>query len=110
MLCTNAADALDTDFVERIRPEHYWLVTMKLDTPDEAVRDAFLETCHARGLLCRPVWKGMHHLPMYRDCPRAELTDAEALEAQIVNLPSSAILGMDRKRVIVENGEPRIDR
>jgi GDP-D-mannose dehydratase len=34
---------------------------LKLDTPDEAVRDAFLETCHARGLLCRPVWKGMHH-------------------------------------------------
>jgi perosamine synthetase len=39
----------------------------------------------------------MHHLPMYRDCPRAELTHAEALEAQIVNLPSSAVLGMDRK-------------
>lgn len=84
---------VDADFAE----SNFWLVTMKLDTPDEAVRDAFLDACHARGLLCRPVWKGMHHLPMYRDCPRAELPDADALEAQIVNLPSSAILGMDRK-------------
>ena len=69
---------------------------MKFDTPDEAQRDAFLETFPERRLLCRPVWKGMHHLPMYLDCPRAELTHAEALEAQIVNLPSSAVLVNDR--------------
>ena len=27
-------------------------------------RDALLETCPERRLLGRPVWKGMHHLPM----------------------------------------------
>lgn len=84
---------VDADYAE----SNFWLVTMVLDTPDEAVRDAFLEACHEKELLCRPVWKGMHHLPMYHDCPRAELTHADALESQIVNLPSSAILGMDRK-------------
>jgi hypothetical protein len=29
---------------------------------------------------------------MYRDCPRAELDVAEAIEASLVNLPSSAAL------------------
>lgn len=83
----------DADYAQ----SNFWLVSMVLDSPDEGARDTFLEACHEKGLLCRPVWKGMHHLPMYRDCPRAELIHAEALEAQIVNLPSSAILGMDRK-------------
>ena len=36
----------------------------------------------------------MHRLPMYQSCPRMELAEAEALEARIVNLPSSAVLGM----------------
>ena len=83
---------VDADYAE----SNYWLVTMLLDASNEALRDKFLEACHARGLLCRPVWKGMHRLPMYQDCPRSDLTVAEALEGRIVNLPSSAILGMDR--------------
>ena len=41
--------------------EHYWLVTMKFDTPDE---ETLLETFPERRLLGRPVGKGMHHLPM----------------------------------------------
>jgi perosamine synthetase len=90
MVSCERADALDTDFAE----SNFWLVTMKLDTLDEAVRAALLETGHERRLSAGQ--KGMHHLPMYRDCPRAELTHAKALEAQIVNLPSSAVLGMDR--------------
>jgi perosamine synthetase len=83
---------VDADYAE----SNFWLVSMILDMPDETVRDGFLEICHERGLLCRPIWKGMHHLPMYRDCPRADLANTDALEAQIINLPSSAILGMNR--------------
>ena len=40
-----------SNFVEADCAEHYWLVTMKFDTPDEAQRDAFLETFPERGLL-----------------------------------------------------------
>ena len=71
---------------------NYWLVAMMLDEPDMAQRDDFLEACHARGLRCRPVWTAMHRLPMYINCPRMDVTEAEKLEARIVNLPSSAIL------------------
>jgi hypothetical protein len=97
---------IDADFAE----SNFWLVTMKLDTPDEAVRDALLEMGRERGLLCRPAWKDMHHLPMYRDCPRAEIDprrSARGADRQ------SAVVGRSgdgSQGVIVENGEPRIDR
>jgi perosamine synthetase len=76
---------------------NYWLVTMLLDEPDLAARDAFLAACHERGLLCRPAWTAMHRLPMYEHCPRMDLSMAEELEARIVNLPSSMTLELDRK-------------
>ena len=86
MLSCERADALDTDFAE----SNFWLVTMKLDTLDEAVRAALLETGHERRLSAGQ--KGMHHLPMYRDCPRMDLSIAESLERRAINLPSSAHL------------------
>ena len=52
---------------------------MLLDTPSLATRDRFLEACHARGLITRPVWTTMHNLPMYKDCPRMDLSEAEAI-------------------------------
>jgi hypothetical protein len=33
---------------------------------------------------------------MYRECPRMDLVQAEALEARIVNLPSSMALELKR--------------
>jgi perosamine synthetase len=80
---------VDADYAE----SNYWLVTMMLDESDETVRDRFLQACHDRDIFCRPTWKGMHTLPMYANCPRMDLSQAEALEGRIVNLPSSAILG-----------------
>ncbi|MGM4906770.1 LegC family aminotransferase [Tardiphaga sp. 866_E4_N2_1] len=81
---------VDADYAQ----SNYWLVAMMLDKPDATVRDGFLEACHARGLMCRPIWTGMQHLPMYRDCPRSDLSQMESLENRIINLPSSAILGL----------------
>ncbi len=77
---------------------NYWLVAMLLDRADETVRDAFLQASHDRGIICRPVWTGMHRLPMYRDSPRMNLDEAERLELRIVNLPSSMALELDRKK------------
>lgn len=80
---------------------NYWLVTMMLDRPDDALRDEFLEACHARGILSRPVWTGMHRLPMFENCPRDDLRQMEALEGRIINLPSSPILAMGAFRPAV---------
>jgi perosamine synthetase len=73
-----------------------WLVALKLDRPDAAHRDALLEALNDAGYMARPVWTPMHRLAIYADCPRMDLSVAEALEASLVNLPSSAGLELDR--------------
>ena len=67
-----------------------WLNGILLDDP--ADRDPTLEALAAAGLMARPLWTLMHSLPMYADCPRASLVVAEALEARVITLPSSACL------------------
>jgi perosamine synthetase len=72
---------------------NYWLNAIVLDQPDLAQRDAVLGATNDAGLMTRPVWRLMHRLPMYADAPRDDLAVAEALEARLVNIPSSARLG-----------------
>jgi perosamine synthetase len=67
-----------------------WLNALLLDADD--LRDPLLQALHDAKVLARPAWEPMHHLPMYRDCPRAALDVAESLCRRLVNLPSSAAL------------------
>jgi len=69
---------------------NYWLQTLLLDRPDPAMRDALLEATNAAGLMARPAWTLMHHLPMFQDMPRAPLPVAESLALRLLNIPSSA--------------------
>jgi perosamine synthetase len=75
---------------------NYWLDTLRLDRPDAALRDALLEATNDAGYLTRPVWTPMHELAVYAGCPRMDLSVAEALEASLVNLPSSQGLELAR--------------
>lgn len=65
-----------------------WLNVLVLD--DAGLTREILERTHRRGILTRPCWSLLHRLPMYRGCPRMDLTVAEGLEGRIVCLPSSA--------------------
>jgi perosamine synthetase len=69
---------------------NYWLQTLKLSDLVANERDAILAATNDAGLMTRPVWKLLHTLPPYRDCPRAPLPVAESLEQRLINLPSSA--------------------
>lgn len=71
---------------------NHWLNALLLDRPDRALRDQLLEALNDAGYHARPLWTLMHRLPMYADCPRDALPVAEALEDQVINLPSSAAL------------------
>ncbi|WP_296165810.1 LegC family aminotransferase [uncultured Brevundimonas sp.] len=71
---------------------NHWLNALILDRPDRALRDQLLEALNDAGYHARPLWTLMHRLPMYVDCPRDALPVAEALEDQVINLPSSATL------------------
>ena len=73
---------------------NYWLNTLILDVEDTALRDAVLTCLNENGIGARPVWRLMHRLPMYRDCPRMNLEVSESLERRIVNVPSSPRLAL----------------
>ncbi|WP_125257786.1 LegC family aminotransferase [Brevundimonas fluminis] len=68
---------------------NYWLNAIVLDDADLESRDRVLERLNDAGYMSRPIWTLMHRLPMYADCPRADLVVAERLEATVINLPSS---------------------
>ncbi|MBP6581001.1 MAG: LegC family aminotransferase [Sphingorhabdus sp.] len=74
---------------------NYWLNAILLQPKianDCVNRDSLLAAFNAAGIMARPAWSLMHHLPMYSDCPRMDLPVAESLERRIVNLPSSVSL------------------
>jgi perosamine synthetase len=73
---------------------NYWLNALALAPECAGMRDAILDATNAAGMATRPVWTLMHDLPMFRDCPRMAVDVAESLAARIINLPSSAMLGM----------------
>lgn len=70
---------------------NYWLNAVI--APDRAARDALLSETNEAGIGTRPIWRLMHHLPMYADCPRGDLARSEWLETRVVNLPSSVPTG-----------------
>ncbi|HLX79277.1 MAG TPA: LegC family aminotransferase [Burkholderiales bacterium] len=74
----------------------YWLNALLLDAPDLAARDRILDATNARGIQTRPVWTLMHRLPHFSASQRMDLSVAEALDARIVNLPSSPVLRRSR--------------
>lgn len=72
---------------------NHWLMTLVLDDNRAGERDRLLEVLNDGGVMTRPIWTLMHRLPMYVENPRADLHQAEALEACVLNIPSSAYLG-----------------
>jgi len=41
--------------------------------------------------MTRPIWALMNRLPIYAHCRKGDLSNAEWLEARVVNLPSSVL-------------------
>lgn len=74
---------------------NYWLNALLLDEDSAHVRDQVLTLTNDNGIMTRPAWQLMHRLPMYGQCPRMNLDVAESLERRLINLPSSAKLGVD---------------
>jgi perosamine synthetase len=97
-LAARYADALDGVPGVRVLSEptdcrsNYWLNALLLERPDRAARDAVLRVLNDAGLMARPAWTLMHELPMYAACPRMDVSGAESLACQVVNLPSSPCL------------------
>lgn len=79
-----------TIFLERPGTRvNYWLQTLILSEAHAGLRDEVLKATNAAGLMTRPVWELLNTLPMYRECPTAQLTEAQNLARRIINIPSS---------------------
>ena len=70
---------------------NYWLNAVVCASRDQ--RDALLRATNDKGVMTRPIWALMNHLPIYASCRKGDLTQAEWLEARVVNLPSSVLPG-----------------
>jgi dTDP-4-amino-4,6-dideoxygalactose transaminase len=68
---------------------NYWLNAVICE--DEQQRDSLLNATAQAGVMTRPVWQPMHLLPMFKECPRDNLTMTQWLSARVVNLPSSVL-------------------
>jgi aminotransferase in exopolysaccharide biosynthesis len=66
---------------------NYWLNAILLE--NKAQRDEFLEYTNNKGIMTRPIWGLMNKLAMFKDCPKADLSNAEWLEERVVNITSS---------------------
>jgi aminotransferase in exopolysaccharide biosynthesis len=93
-LASRYAQALEgSDLQFFIEPEgcrsNYWLNAVICENREQ--RDALLKATNDSGVMTRPIWKLMNHLPLYAGCPHGDLTNAEWLAERIVNLPSSVV-------------------
>jgi len=71
---------------------NYWLQTIMLNADQTQHRDDILKATNEIGLMTRPVWRLMHQLTPFANCPRMDLTSAEQLEQRLINIPSSPSL------------------
>jgi len=80
-----------------VEPEYaksnYWLNAIILKENNKSLRDEILKETNENGIMTRPIWKLMHHLEMFKNCPKMDLSVSENLENRIINIPSSAYLG-----------------
>lgn len=70
---------------------NFWLITILLNKPDIKIRNFILNYLFKNGYECRPIWKPMHKLPMFKKCPRDNLSGANEIYKRVINLPSSPI-------------------
>jgi aminotransferase in exopolysaccharide biosynthesis len=88
-----------SDLIFFTEPENcksnYWLNVIL--SRDRAQRDEILENTNTHGVMTRPIWELMNHLPMFADCQTDGLKNSVWFADRVVNIPSSAIIPGYRK-------------
>ncbi|WP_322923970.1 LegC family aminotransferase [Paenibacillus campi] len=68
---------------------NYWLQTLMLQS--ELERDEILAYLNENHVMSRPIWKPLHLLEMYNNCPRSDLSIVEEVNKRIINVPSTPV-------------------
>ena len=74
-----------------------WLNVIKIKGMTEKNRDYIISSLNKKKIECRPVWKLMNKLPMYKKYQKINLDIAQRLEKELICLPSSPIYGKNIK-------------
>lgn len=69
---------------------NYWLNSVVFKDPKD--QQQFLEYSNEHQLMTIPVWRSMSNLPMFDNCIREEIPNAEWIEKRLVNIPSIVLL------------------
>lgn len=64
---------------------NHWLNALLLK---EGILEALLDCTYKQQIFARPLWTPMHKLPMYVNCPKQKLDNAEWLFKNLITLPS----------------------
>ncbi|GHV80067.1 aminotransferase DegT [Spirochaetia bacterium] len=65
---------------------NFWLNCVILGGKEEQIQ--FLTETNNKGVMTRPLWELMNRLPMFAECQRGNLTNAEWFADRVVNIPS----------------------
>ena len=68
---------------------NFWLNTIVCPSLDS--RNELIEKANILGVMMRPIWLPMHKLPVFKDCPKGDLSNTEWFESRVVNIPSSPV-------------------
>lgn len=71
---------------------NYWLCSVILNEDNAFMRDVLIRDTNDAGIQTRPLWDLLNTLPMYKDNPATELTNAESLQSRVISIPSSPFL------------------
>ena len=69
-----------------------WLISLEIIADDLEVEDIsrkLLNKANDLGIHLRPLWKPLHMLSMYKNCPKGNLNKAKFVSKRIISLPSS---------------------
>ena len=72
---------------------NYWLNAIIVEDGNSEFCQELLHAAEIRNIQLRLLWKPLHKLGMYIDCPKMDLSTTEDLEFKVVTLPSSSYLG-----------------
>lgn len=67
---------------------NYWLQALVLSENSSTSIDEILYLTNERGFATRPVWRLIHELEPYSNCPKMNLGSSESLQRRIINIPS----------------------
>lgn len=83
------------------KPNH-WFYSIVLDDEIAEERDKVIDYLQENGVDCRPIWKLMNELSMFKKLPHGDLSQSKYISEKIINVPCSTNLKEDEIIKVVD--------